>query len=57
MTDEQLCDILVRFDSELTGIPFGKNKPECDTLLDNFQITDEMCKCCMMEWLKSCVEE
>ena len=52
MTDEQICDFLMKIDAEYLGVHFCQNKTECEELLESLQITDAMCRKCMLEWLK-----
>ena len=52
MSDEEIAKILV---SDLIGekIPFCKNKPECDKILDSGEcIPESMCVECALDWLK-----
>lgn len=59
MTDTELAHFceLMRFD-ENNEIPFCKNLKECDDLLDSdSDIPEYMCEKCMLDWLKSEVQE
>ena len=56
MTDEELERFLMDAHDGKVYIPFCTSKPECDDLLDNFQIDEEQCRGCMREWLKKPVE-
>lgn len=52
MSDEEIAKILV---SDLIGekIPFCKNKPECDSILDSGEcIPESMCAVCAIDWLR-----
>lgn len=53
MSDEELVDFLWRLvTNDLESvIPFCKGKPECDELLDSAEITEEMCKQCLLQKL------
>lgn len=54
MSDEELVDFLWRFncDSFENVLPFCKNTVECGELLDSDDISDEMCKRCLLERLQ-----
>lgn len=56
MSDEELGRHLMNIHDSGCFISFCKNKPECEELLDNDSITDEMCMECMMQWLKQPAE-
>lgn len=59
MSDEELAHFceLMRFDEE-SKIPYCKNLKECDDLLDSDKdIPEYMCEKCMLDWLKSEVQE
>lgn len=52
LTDKELAEI---FASDFTSekIPFCKNTPECDKILDSGEIIPEsMCVDCALDWLK-----
>ncbi len=59
MTDEELAKkILSTDEAPAYTIPFCKNSGRCTDILDSGEaIPDELCKQCLMEWLKSPVEE
>ena len=53
MTDEQLAEYFANNTDE-----FCKNLPECGELLDaEMPIQEEMCKACVLKWLKEPAEE
>jgi len=54
MTDEELATILYSvFNIDDLKIPFCKNKPECNELMDaDKEIPESMCLRCMLDWLK-----
>jgi hypothetical protein len=52
MSDEELAKYLMQANDCGLSIPFCQNKKECDGLLDNGIIPDEMCMACMMAWLQ-----
>ena len=54
MSDEDLTDIIYELNMEGT---FCTNRKECYEKLNNDEITDEMCKKCLLEWLRKPVEE
>ena len=54
MSDEDLTDII--YDLHMEGT-FCTNKKECEEKLNNDSLTDEMCKKCLLEWLRKPVEE
>lgn len=54
MSDEELTDII--YDLNMAGT-FCTNRKECEELLDNDKLTDDMCKKCLLEWLRKPVEE
>lgn len=54
MSDEELTDLI--YDLNMEGI-FCQNRKECEELLNNDGITDEMCKKCLLEYLRKPVEE
>ena len=56
MTDEELAKTLIEVNDFGCSIPFCKNKPECNTLLDHDMLTDDHCVVCMREWLKQEVD-
>ena len=49
MSDEELTDIIYELNMEGT---YCQNRKECLELLNNDGITDEMCKKCLLEWLR-----
>lgn len=49
MSDEDLTDIIYELNMEGT---FCQNRKECLELLDNDKLTDDMCKKCLLEWLR-----
>lgn len=54
MSDEDLTDIIYDLNTEGT---FCTNRKECFDKLNKDEITDEMCKKCLLEWLRRPVEE
>ena len=58
MSDEELAEIIVNYDSYVNEVPFCTSKEECDEKLDNkdLEIDEEDCKKCALEWLQSEVE-
>lgn len=54
MSDEELATILYSvFNIDDLKIPFCKNKPECNELMDaDKEIPESMCLRCMLDWLK-----
>lgn len=54
MSDEDLTNII--YDLNMEGT-FCTNRKECEELLNNDKLTDEMCKKCLLEWLRKPVEE
>ena len=53
MSDEQLAEYFATNTDE-----FCKNLPECGELLDaDMHIPEEMCKACVLKWLKEPAEE
>lgn len=54
MSDEDLTDMI--YDLNMEGT-FCQNRKECEELLNNDGITDEMCKKCLLEYLRKPVEE
>lgn len=58
MSDEELADyiILVGYDY-IEKIPYCKNTPQCTEILDDGRIIpEEMCRGCLIKWLKSKTE-
>jgi hypothetical protein len=53
MTDEDLVDLFYDLNMEDT---YCTNRKECFEKLDTDQITDAMCKKCLLEWLKQPAE-
>lgn len=52
MTDEELAEIIAA-EPTAEKIPFCKNKPECDAMLDaDLEIPESMCAACVLDWLK-----
>ena len=61
MSDEELADKIFAMDEPLKFVlPFcenSKNNEKCNEILDSGElIPDEMCKQCLLEWLKKKVE-
>lgn len=54
MKDEDLTDLI--YDLNMEGT-FCTNRKECFEKLDKDEITDAMCKKCLLEWLRQPVEE
>lgn len=54
MKDEDLTDII--YDLNMEGT-FCTNRKECWEKLNKDEITDEMCKKCLLEWLRKPVGE
>lgn len=54
MKDEDLTDLI--YDLNMEGT-FCTNRKECWEKLNKDEITDEMCKKCLLEWLRKPVEE
>ena len=54
MSDHDLTDFI--YDLNMEGT-FCQNRKECEELLNNDGITDEMCKLCLLEYLRKPVEE
>ena len=54
MSDEDLTDMI--YDLNMEGT-FCTNRKECEELLNNDGITDEMCKKCLLEYLRKPVED
>lgn len=58
MTDEQLADEMLKFPDVCEQIGFCKNDVLCNDTLDRGEtIEPEMCKRCLMNWLKKEVKE
>ena len=53
MSDEELADQILKIDQS-EHIKFCQNKPEC--LECDVEITKEMCKQCLLDWLQKVVE-
>ena len=54
MSDEELTDFIYELNMEGT---YCQNRKECFEKLNNDEITDEMCKKCLLEYLRKPVEE
>lgn len=54
LSDEDLADIIYELNMEGT---YCQNRKECEKLLNNDGITDDMCKKCLLEYLRKPVEE
>lgn len=52
MTDEELGKFLLQIGSIENPVPFCQNKPECEELLNNDELTDAHCLGCMVAYLK-----
>lgn len=52
MVDEVLGAFLMRVSSLELPVPFCQNKPECEELLNNDELTDAHCLGCMVAYLK-----
>lgn len=58
LTDEQLADAMLQFPDVCEQIGFCKNDILCNDTLDRGEtIEPEMCKRCLMNWLKKEVKE
>ena len=52
MKDEELAQFLVAIQDLDSSIPYCQNKPECERLLDEGEITQDMCTACMIQWIR-----
>lgn len=57
MTDEQLADEMLKFTDVCEEINFCHNDQLCNDVLDRGELIEkEMCKRCLINWLKKEVE-
>ena len=52
MSDEELAELFYQFESLSDKLKYCKNKTECEDILDEGTIPDNMCKKCLVEWLQ-----
>ena len=58
MGDEELAEVLLLFNDLECRIPFCKNLPQCEELLDTEEgIPEENCKKCLLDWLRQPTKE
>ena len=51
-SDEEIAEFIIANDLD-DAIHFCKSEPECDAILDSGRvITGEMCRKCVIEWLR-----
>lgn len=57
MSDEELAQKLLQFNTLEESVPFCRNLAECDELLDTEDgIPEEKCKQCLLNWLRQPAE-
>ena len=57
MDDEDLAEVLLLFNHLECRIPFCKNLPQCEELLDTEEgVPEEKCKQCLLDWLRQPAE-
>lgn len=57
MSDEELAQELLQFNTLAESVPFCRNLAECDELLDTEDgIPEEKCKHCLLNWLRQPAE-
>lgn len=56
MSDEELAKALIEVNDSGCHIPFCKELPECQRLLDEGEIPEEKCIVCMLNWLQQPAE-
>lgn len=58
MSDEELVEAMCSLSALDVLVDFCQRKPECDAMLETKDgVPDELCKACLLEWLRKPAEE